>query len=161
MSSVLQPWVESLSFMQQSVLLTAVRGPDTIGKNHPVKVLCRWYRRCVLYSAFDKRVLRTPHEPGGGSFTGALTEKCNIADYIKIYLSHVDELPHHFQLHFMHAAEILGYRHPDPDIQQFWYRFYSAVVNDMHLKIEPPSQMEIRLGDSEENWRACEEAVAE
>ncbi|SDF30085.1 hypothetical protein SAMN04488105_116128 [Salipiger thiooxidans] len=30
------------------------------------------------------------------------------------YLQSLDELPHHFQLHFMHAAEIIGYKHPDP-----------------------------------------------
>jgi len=32
---------------------------------------------------------------------------------LKEYLYSVDEVPHHFHLHLMHAAEILGYKHPD------------------------------------------------
>jgi len=43
--------------MQQSVLLTAVRGPDGLPKYHSSKYLLRWYRRCILLSAMDGRVL--------------------------------------------------------------------------------------------------------
>jgi len=32
--SVLQDWVHELTFMQQSVLIAAVRGPDGIRKDH-------------------------------------------------------------------------------------------------------------------------------
>ena len=62
MRSVLQDWVMNLTFMQQSVLLTSLRAPDGIRKDHPVKVLCRWLRRCILISAFDKRPLLDPYE---------------------------------------------------------------------------------------------------
>lgn len=67
--SVFQPWVEKLTFMQQSVLITAVRGPDGIPKDHIVKVLLRWYRRCILYSAFGHKIITDPYTKGGGSFT--------------------------------------------------------------------------------------------
>ena len=67
---VLQDWVMTLSLMQQSVLLSAIRGPDGVEKNSPVKNICKWYRRCVLYSAFSNTVLTDPFSPGGGSFTG-------------------------------------------------------------------------------------------
>lgn len=64
MSSVLQPWVQELSFMQQSVLISAVRGPDGIGKYHKGKGLIKWYRRCILVSAFDNGILTDPYHEG-------------------------------------------------------------------------------------------------
>ena len=48
---VLQPWVGHLTLMQQSVLIAAVRGPDGIRKDHPVKLLCRYLRRSFMLSA--------------------------------------------------------------------------------------------------------------
>lgn len=165
--SVLQDWVHGLSFMQQSVLICSVRGPDGIRKDHPVKVLCRYLRRSILICAFDGRIRWSPYEPGGGSFTGPLKLDGNgeteghIDKFIETYLRHVDELPHHFQLHFMHAAEILGYKHPDGDVRGFWYGVYAAIVNDAHLRPEPEEVMDQRLGDVEAQWRAAEEIIAE
>jgi hypothetical protein len=158
--SALQDWVMDLTIMQQSVLLAAVRGPDGVSKNHPVKVLLRWYRRSFLISAFDRKALLDPYASGGGSFTGPLHRKEDIHQYSRNYLNHIDELPHHFQLHFMHAAEILGYKHPDPEVRKFWHTFYRAVVRDAHLYPESEEMMDKRLGDNEGNWRAAEEVTA-
>jgi hypothetical protein len=162
--SVLQEWVEELTYMQQSVLLTSLRGPDTIKKDHVSKLLIRWMRRCVLLSAFDGKVLKTPYEPGGGSFTGpSCTLKMwevQMDTLINAYLKTVDNLPHHFQLCFMHAAEIIGYKHPDKEIRQWWYVLYLRLVNDLHLMPEPVERMDWRLGDKEESWRKAEEVTA-
>ena len=157
--SVLLPWVEELTLMQQTVLMTATRGPDGIQKDHIAKVLLRWYRRCILYSAFDGHEFKDMHEPGGGSFMGP----CKFWDDSQVvdgYLRSVDEIPHHFQLHLMHAAEIIGYCHPRDCIRQWWHKFYCMIVNDAHLNIETKEQMMKRLGDNEENWRAAEEVTA-
>lgn len=70
MSSVLQTWVSELPFMQQSVLLSAVRGPDGFTSESSVKPIIRWYRRCVMLSSLDQEVLHTPFDPRGGKFTG-------------------------------------------------------------------------------------------
>jgi len=157
---VLQDWVLELSMMQQSVLLTAVRGPDGIEKNHISKQLLRWYRRCVLYAAFEKRVFSTPYASGGGSFTGpSYTPTALEHDWrptmsliVGEYLQHVDELPHHFQLHMMHAAEIIGYKHWDTSISQWWRDTYYRMVEDMHVWPETEAQMDERLGDTFEGW---------
>jgi hypothetical protein len=77
MPSVLQPWLHELPFMQQTVLLTAIRAPDGTGKYSPPKMLLRWLRRCVLISALDNLVLINPFDPRGGSFTGP---SCQCAD---------------------------------------------------------------------------------
>lgn len=158
--SVLQPWVERISFMQQSVLLTAVRGPDGIHKDHIAKVLLRWYRRCILFTAFDGAIYATPDQPGGGSFTGPIPPGMTLDDALDQYLRCVDELPHHYQLHFMHAAEIIGYKHPDPDIRAWWNKCYLRLVNDAHLYPESEALMDRRLGDNERQWREREEVVA-
>lgn len=156
--SVMQEWVHDLTFMQQSVLMAAVRGPDGIRKDHPTKVLCRWLRRSFLLCAFDRIAHNDPYEHCGGSFTGACRtpEVETIDQALELYLRSIDELPHHFQLHFMHAAEILGYMHPHPGIRSWWYDAYLAIVNDAHLRPEPLKDMEYRLADSEEQWRKSE-----
>ncbi len=178
--TVLQDWVCGLSFMQQSVLMAAVRGPDGIKKDHVAKLLLRWYRRCILLSAFDNCAVMNPVYPGGGSFTGpsacAVTANqldqlnaCDVHDelwaiqmydIVRDYLSCVDELPHHFQLHLMHASEILGYLHPDDNIRMFWNTVYLMIVNDAHLVPESFERMMKRLGDSEQDWRAAEVVTA-
>lgn len=160
--SVLLPWTEEISFMQQSVLISAVRGPDGIRKDHPVKVLGRWLRRSILKSAMDGRELSQPYEPGGGSFTGPCKtdEVCDLQHAMELYFRTVDELPHHFQLHLMHAAEILGYKHPNSFTRNWWNNFYLSCVNDMHLFPESEELMDLRLGDTIAGWRSREVVIA-
>ena len=150
--SVLQPWVETLTLMQQTVLISAVRGADTLAKHHLSKYLLRWYRRCVLYSAFDRCVISDPHDPRGGSFTGPI-EAPSLDQLGTDYLTSVDELPFHFHMHLIHAAEILGYKHPDLAIREWWHQFYSAAVRDMHLHPESENELDVRLGDNFEDWQ--------
>jgi hypothetical protein len=187
---VTQDWTHEISMMQQSVLLTAVRGPDGLPKYHPVKYLLRWFRRCVLLSAMDGRVLADPVEPNGGSFTGPSvvwdrqgfiaagelrdgaghtaasaawrsTTFEALDDWVSDYLRSLDEVPHHFQLHFMHAAEIVGYKHPDPDIRAWWHSVYCRLVHDMHLWPESSDEMDRRLGDDREGWLARADAATQ
>jgi len=168
--------------MQQSVLITACRGPDGLPKNHVSKKLLRWLRRCFLLSAFDKAAIKNPGYPKGGSFTGPSCPGCeegdngracdidthcivdichHMRDLTAAYLKCVDEVPHHFHLHLMHAAEILGYKHPDPQVRAFWFKFYCDIVFDAHLNIETPTAMDRRLGDHEAQWREGESVTAD
>lgn len=159
---VTQEWTHKLSMMQQTVLLTAVRGPDGIGKYHPTKYMLRWYRRCTLICALEGIALDTPYDPRGGSFTGpsygGFTEhhdwRVHMDKIFAEYLKSLDELPHHFQLHFMHAAEIVGYKHPRLITREWWKSVYYELARDMHLIPEPESDMDKRLGDNETTWRA-------
>lgn len=192
--SVLQDWVAELSFMQQSVLLTAVRGPDGLPKYHTVKWLLRWYRRCVLRSSFLGVVISNPVESDGGSFLGpslgssaqgfpAVPFDDDSCDYLytveewdaylaehwqegmtaraTAYVAALDEVPHHFQLHLMHAAEIVGYKHPDAEIRAWWRGFYLRLAHDLHLWPETAEQLDSRLGDSREGWLARGDVATE
>jgi len=167
-----QEWVLKIPIMQQSVLFAAIRAPDGIRKDHPVKVLMRWYRRCVLLSAFDQKPLTSPFEGGGGSFTGPF-DQGHAATHFgmavsgawpkvrNMYLRHVDELPHHFQLHFMHAAQIVGVHHSDKSTARWWKEFYLMIVNDAHLHPETDIEMNARLSDNREEWIRREVVVAD
>jgi AraC-like DNA-binding protein len=156
------PWTEELTFMQQAVLIASVRGPDGIRKDHPVKVLCRWLRRSFMKSAFLHIEMPDPYTSDGGSFMGPCkSEEVRDLDHaVELYLRTIDELPHHFQLHLMHAAEILGYKHPNEFTRNWWHQFYLSIVNDAHLFPESEEQMDTRLGDSEKGWRAREVVTA-
>lgn len=161
MPSVTQEWTHSLSMMQQTVLLTAIRGPDGLPKYGSVKMLLRWLRRCVLLSALDGKVLSDPVSDNGGSFTGPSVRTQNViggiwegpmGDHVDEYLCCLDAIPHHFQLHFLHAVEILGYKHPDNRIRSFWNHLYLRLVRDMHLNPETEECLDERLGDSRDGW---------
>lgn len=170
---VQQKWVTLIPLMQQSVLFAAVRGPDGLRKHHPVKTIVRWYRRSILLSAFDRAVLHDPFCDGGGSFTGPFTAKIafNIFgtlprthrelkeafDQLRlVYLDHVDEIPHHYQLHLMHAAQIVGCHHPRAQTAKWWKDFYLMLVDDAHLNPETDQAMNLRLSDNCNAWKSRE-----
>lgn len=172
MPAVMQDWTHEISMMQQTVLMTALRGPDGVPKYNPPKLLLRWFRRCVLKSAMDGRVLDTPYEINGGSFTGPSVPQPTVADYtpdwwvgamevhVNEYVAALDAIPHHFQMHFLHAVEILGYKHPEVVTRSFWYTLYLRLVNDLHLQPETEEQLDFRLGDSREQWlKTVDQAV--
>jgi len=156
--------------MQQSVLLSAIRGPDGIAKHHQCKALIRWFRRCILIAAFEGKVITNPFTVGGGSFTGpidigtvslSIPWETQLNPVIDLFLRSRDELPFHYYTHFMHAVEVLGYKHPDTRIRTFWYGVYVRMVNALHLFVESQEQMDFRLGDNMEGWvaRSDEDSV--
>lgn len=156
-----QDWLNYIPLMQQSVLFSAVRGPDGMPKyGGGAKMLARWFRRCILLSAFDRQVLDDPIDPRGGSFTGpSLIGESDLDPWqdrmqavVNDYIRQSDQLPHHYQAHFMHAAEILGYKHPDDSIRLFWNALYLRLVADLHLNPETETELDLRLGDNRAGW---------
>ena len=159
MPSVLQEWVMNLSMMQQTVLLTALRGPDGLPKYGAAKLMLRWFRRCILLSAIDGRVLDNPVDVNGGSFTGPSTIESRDGEWqsgmslpAAKYLQELDGIPHHFHTHFMHAIDILVDSHPDTAIREWWHGIYVRFVNDLHLHPETMEELDERLGDSRDGW---------
>jgi hypothetical protein len=180
---VTQAWTWRLPFMQQSVLLSALRGCDGLPKRHKAKPLLKWYRRCIVYSAFDGVALTNPFTPGGGSYTGPVAEISPICSYhvtsneplylvndgyANLYawkcaqlqrvsddfIDSRDELHGHYKEHCMHAFEVVGYKHPDETIREFWRGIYVRMVRALHLQPETALALDERLGDNEAGWRA-------
>jgi len=57
----------------------------------------------------------------------------------------------------MHAAEILGYKHPSQRIRKWWAETYVRIVHDAHLWPETEEQLDSRLGDTHAGWAARNE----
>lgn len=162
MKNVLQDWVRELPLMMQTTLLTSIRGPDGCPKYGPTKMLLRWYRRCILVAAMEEVVLDNPYDGRGGSFMGpSYTPEGDRAGepwtqrmfrILDRYLRELDGIPHHFQMHLLHSAEILGYKHPDPIIGEWWNAVYLTLVKDLHLNPETETDLDERLS-GEEGWR--------
>ena len=175
---VLQNWVTNLPLMQQAVLLNCLRGPDGFPKEHPVKPVIRWYRRCILISAFRGIAINNPIDPDGGSYTGPslgyhqlqvasrFTKKLKIIggsseDWYEpmlhvfdLFYERRDEYNLHFYQHFMHGAQIIGYEHPEVAISAWWNFVYKKMVNGLHLNPESSEELNKRLGDNRKDWLA-------
>lgn len=162
MPSVTQDWVHNLTFMQQTVLIGAIRAPDNSPKYSPTKMLLRWYRRCVVRLALEGgAVITNPYDSRGGSFTGPTFTYCGVVTedweraldpFLDDFFATTDSIPIHFFTHFMHGVEILGYKHPDPRIRNWWHEFYIRMVHMLHLFPEPEEALDRRLGDSKQQW---------
>lgn len=169
--SALQDWVMLLSLMQQSVLMSAVRGCDGLPKRHKAKAIIKFYRRSILISAFDGEALNDPFAPGGGSFTGPIANlmsdewpvgahteydaRCSFLQRVADdFIDSRDELHSHYQVHIMHGFEIVGYKHPEETIREYFNAVYERLAKAYHLWPETEKQMDLRLSDNMENWVA-------
>lgn len=156
--SVLQDWVMRLPLMQQTVLIGAVRGPDGFIKDHPVKPMLRWYRRCILISAMDGVVFQDPWSPGGGTFAGPSVDHVEkgwgapMLLRVDAFMRTIDEFHVHSWLHLAQAFEIVGYQHPNGEICVWWNKVYVRMVHAMHLYPESKGQLDSRLGDTFDGW---------
>ena len=141
MRSVIRDWAQQESLAIQGVLCTAVRGPDGMPKHDPAKPLVRALRYTFMNNA---------HDPGAkedddfmGDFTGLPLPR-NAADE---YFSNHDQDPHHWLMHFIHASEIIGYKHPDLEVREYWRRFYFRACQSFHMAPETSGQMAARLAE--------------
>jgi hypothetical protein len=121
--------------MQQSVLLSALRGVDGVSKNNPAKELTRRLRTFVCVDA------RPPERQHSFMQTSA----SSLDSCVDRFLEDVDPYPVHFVLHLLYAIEIIGYKHPDLDIREQWCNAYRLIVWEMHLNPETEEQLDRRL----------------
>ena len=134
---IIQPWVARLGLRHQGTLLTAVRGCDTVPKLDGSKALVRCLR-CYILVAFvgDPKKAATFIEDVSLS---------DLNDRMRAVLNDHDHLPHHYFMHLVHAAEILGYYHPDNAIAAMWRRFYEGACRKLHVNAETKAELDERL----------------
>lgn len=133
MTSVLQPWLEKLTWKEQSALLTAIRGNDDF-YNTNVRTLVRWLRRQTLYDA-DINGTFIKH--------GDLPEPTELKkdlEYMRL----------HFVSHLMHGLQIIGYKHPIIGISKTGYDYYKSICHTLHCEMESEEDMNERLKDNRE-----------
>ncbi len=128
--SVVLPWLaEHCSLKQQTVVLVALRGCDGLPKEDPSKPLVRALRATVLRNADDST-----------SFMDLLRD-----EFVADFLESVDHYPLHWYTHFMHAAAIVGFKHPDAGPALYWRNLYVGMANALHLQPESEVDLDRRL----------------
>jgi hypothetical protein len=143
-TSIVQGWAASLGLRHQGVLMSAIRGPDQEEREDVSKYLTRVYRGVVLRAhcgdikkaatymvAFDDEIW--PHKA---------------ADFLRGF----DHYPLHWLLHFMHACEIVGYKHPDHFVRDAFSDLYVRLVRKFHLLPEPELELDLRLSANERDF---------
>lgn len=153
--SVFPDWMQTLPFQQQSVLVLALRGPDGDPKHTPFKHLLRALRGTVLKAAKYGRSLELG-EKADSFMTMEIFGDLQAWDQaIETFLEDAADgsVLHHYT-HFMHAAQILGYKHPSGDYRARWLGCYLAFVKRLHLNPESVLEMDARLSDwNQKHWK--------
>lgn len=161
MPSILQPWVENLGLRHQGVLVSAVRGCDSALKLDPSKALTRSLRAAILIShCGDSKQAKTFIE--ATSFEELHTR-------MEAFRKSCDHYPLHYVMHFLHAAEIIGYKGPRFNADgsgnelvhaEAWSWFYAKMCRSLHVNVETVQQLDERLNASEDLFvkqdRMCE-----
>jgi len=139
--SVVHDWIAELPFTQQAVLMLTLRGPDGLPKVCSTKALLFYIRGVVLKPAYPG--LENVGEYIPDSFMRIDFENFDATS--AQYFNSVDEYPHHFIMHLVHAAEIIGYNHPN----EFWagkfLHFYKYACKSLHMTPETKEELFKRL----------------
>lgn len=137
--SVLHDFVHRLPFQQQAVLLTAMRGPDENNKYNAAKAITRYLRGAVIKPAGDWN-----GKNNNDFMWGELNE---FKHFAKAFWADHDEYPHHFIMHLIHSAQIVGYKHPNGIVRERFDRFYLDACSAFHMNPESMEEMDNRLND--------------
>lgn len=161
LNSIFQPWFHKQELIAQSIVLSCIRGPDGVDRNHIAKRIVNWYRRCVLKPVDGSDAVLIPYdntEGVSGSYMGPSINIPSEGDWHltmnkvgRQYLESVDSLPFHFHSHLIHCSQILGYKHDDDDVRQWWNEFYILCANKLHLKAESEVKMDTRFQERSKN----------
>lgn len=165
---VMQDWLLALPLQMQSVALLACRFADGARKDHPFKPLQQCYRAHVLNAArFGRPLIKDGrYEKCEGELIreGDSFMQLPYGDSYRAFFvwnirtieNNVDDLPHHYLMHFAHGAEILGYYHPDVSeswgVRQFWNYVYYEICKCQHMHPETKEELENRLSDWEREY---------
>lgn len=144
--SCLHDWVHRISFQQQALLLTAMRGPDGSEKNNTTKIIIRYIRGVVIKPAGDW------DGTNDNDFMWGEYENARFITAANMFWKDHDHYPHHFIMHLFHCAGIIGYKHPGSIIRAGWHWFYIAGCKAFHLRPESEHDMDQRLNDFGCGW---------
>lgn len=153
--SVLHDWVHELTFQQQALLLTGMRGPDACNKHNSAKAIVRLLRGAVVKPAGKWSGLNDNDFMWGEYYRESYPyseDYTTPEDHIFIRESNSffhdhDSYPHHFIMHLIHCAEVVGYKHPDHNIANYWRGFYQRACKEFHMTPETLGEMDARLND--------------
>ena len=129
--SVVQDWLSYVNFMQQTVVLTAIRGVDGVPKDDPTKDILKALRKDVLKNADPSTTYMNKPRPDPEQLT--------------FFFARIDHYNIHWFSHFLQAAEVIGYKCPDVEKANYWLRVYIMGCQALHHNPETEGQMDARL----------------
>jgi hypothetical protein len=147
--SIIQDWAQELGLRYQGVLMAAIRGCDTAPRHDPSKILIRIFR-CEVLNAHC----------GDPANSKSFILKADIAytrEVMQKFLDDCDHFPHHYVMHLIHAAEIVGYYHPDREKRDVWHSFYINACKKLHMREETQTELSMRLEADEKGFAAAQE----
>lgn len=132
---VLQDWMGRLSWKQQSVIISSLRGADT-GYCPQIKKINKWMRGITQNNAdISSQYMQE--------------EKLPILENIE---KEFEFCSVHYAIHFLQGLEIIGYNHPNDEISNMAKNYYYNLVEKvLHLNPETKEQLEERLEDKNFN----------
>lgn len=151
--AILHDWVMGLGLRLQGVLMSAVRGCDTVQRHDHSKVLVRIYRCEILRT-------QTGDPTTSKSFILA-ADVPKTRELMGQFLNDCDHLPQHYVMHFLHAAEILGYCHPDLERRDLWQSFYTTACRKYHVRPESYTELLDRLEKNEDDFHKAQDTSVE
>lgn len=150
MSSIIQPWAAALGLRHQGVLVSAVRGCDGAPREDASKYLIRVFRG-VLLQAHCKDVEKAV------SFMAPYHAE-DWADAKDDFFDSIDHYPNHWLLHWAHACEIVGFKHPDAAIRIAFRSMYLKIVKKFHMLPEEEEDLDQRLNADEKTFGQMQDA---
>lgn len=147
--SVVKAWVSKLGLRQQGVLLTAVRGCDTVVKDDRVKAISRAFRETILHC-----------HCGDASKAKSFIQVMNYATlkgHMHAVLQSHDHYPHHYLMHLVHASQILAF-YGSGHVEQvdLWDDFYKKMCRKFHMNPETFEELAARLDADETSFAAAQ-----
>lgn len=133
----LHDWIAELPFTQQAVLMSATRGADGLQKDTPSKRIVAYIRGVCIKPAYEW--------DGTNDNSYMWGDYSVFEQHAGVFFSDVDSLPHHFFMHLIHAAEIIGYNHPNLTVRENWIMFYKYACKSFHMLPETIEQLNFRL----------------
>lgn len=134
MSTVLLPWVESIPWKMQSILLSGLRAPDV--KTDATKRICRWMRSICQHNA----------DPSKGYMEPQLTWLNR--DLIDKCMDELEYLPCHYVHHFADALRVVAIYCPDAAVSTFANETHTEVAEEIfHFRPETDDQFILRHKD--------------
>lgn len=135
--SIFQDWVTELPLMQQSTILTAIRGCDTGGET--AKEFSKAIRNSVLKPALHTEWFN--NNPRAKFF-----KAWDLPENLPVKYDWFDPLPHHFVMHMIGVVKILAYKAPNKD---YWYTHFLGMCKAMKMHPESEQEMDARLKDEQ------------
>jgi len=144
--SVLHDWTMDLTFQMQALLMTGMRGPDGSMKDNPAKAIVRFLRGVVLKPAGRCNLEENDNSFMWGCYDPEMTEM-SFERFAKELIDDHDGYPHHFLMHLIHCAAVVGFYHPDDWTRTNWIWFYKNMCDAFHMHPESVTEVSKRLND--------------